>query len=60
MFRECLAGKANPQKTRKTLYLVKSYVLLYHVFTHTIYTFIAHKLEEEFFREKTLENTLKS
>ena len=31
IFRECLAGKANPRRTRETLNLAKSYVLLYHV-----------------------------
>ena len=43
IFCECLARKANLRRTRKTFCLVISYVLLYHVFTHTIYTLITHK-----------------
>ena len=43
-FCEYLASKANQRRTHKTFCLAKGYVLLYHVFTHIIYTLIIHKL----------------
>ena len=43
-FCDCFMGEANLQRTYESLYLVKSYVLLYQVFTHTIYTLITHSL----------------
>ena len=44
IFCNCLAGKANLWWTRESFCLAKSCVLLYQVFTNTIYTLIAHKL----------------
>ena len=44
IFRKCFMGKANPRRTYESFSLAKSYVLLYHVFTHNIYTLITHKL----------------
>jgi len=41
---EIFMSKANSKRTRETLCLAKSEILLYQVFTHTIYTFIIHKL----------------
>ena len=43
-FCDYFTGKANPQRTRESLYLATSYVLLYQVFTHTKYTFITPKV----------------
>ena len=44
IFHKCLTGKANLRRTHKTFCLAKSYVLLYHIFTHTIYILITYKL----------------
>ena len=51
-FRKYLVGKAFPRSTRETFCFAKSCVLLYQVFTHTIYTPITHKLLGVFFKEK--------
>ena len=43
-FCDCFARRANPRRTRESLYLAKSCVLLYLFFTHIIYTLITHEL----------------
>ena len=42
-FHECLAGKAFPRDTRKTLYFVNLSYLIHPVPNHTIYTHITHR-----------------
>ena len=59
-FREYFVGKAFLRNTRETFCFAILEYLLHHVFTHTIYTYITHILEELLFREKTLDITLKS
>ena len=51
-------GKGQPSKDLRKSLFGKNYVLLYQVFTHTIYILITHKVQGVLFREKILKNTL--